>query len=325
MPSQKRIEHEILFNKLKIFEKLTPIYLFSGILLLIFVIIRIMKPSSKIKMFFKVFYAINILAFSAHTVGLALRWYVSGHAPWSNTYESLVYIAWALSLSGIIFSKRSAISLALTSILAGVTLFVAHLNMVDPQITNIQPVLDSYWLTIHVSVITASYGFLGLCSLLGAFALILFILYRPNKNAMILKNITEAVRINEMSMIMGLCLLTVGNFLGGIWANESWGRYWGWDSKETWSLVTILFYASIVHFRFISRLNSQYWFAVFSMFAYASVIMTYFGVNFYLSGMHSYASGEQVPVPSGVWISAILMFALVAGAFFKRKYSSKLL
>jgi cytochrome c-type biogenesis protein CcsB len=324
MPSQKKIEYEIFFNKLKIFEKLTPIYLLSGILLLVFVIIRIMKHGSKIKMFFRVFYVINILAFSTHTIGLALRWYISEHAPWSNTYESLVYIAWALSLSGIIFSRRSALSLALTSILSGVTLFVAHLSIADPQITNIQPVLDSYWLTIHVSVITASYGFLGLCSLLGAFTLILFILYKPDKNDMILKNITEAVRINEMAMILGLCLLTVGNFLGGIWANESWGRYWGWDSKETWSLATILFYASIVHFRFIPKLNSQYWFAVSSMFAYTSVIMTYFGVNFYLSGMHSYASGEQIPIPSGVWISGILMFTLAIRAFFKRKYSSKL-
>ncbi|MDR0666885.1 MAG: cytochrome c biogenesis protein CcsA [Campylobacteraceae bacterium] len=324
MPSQKRVEYEILFNKLKIFEKLSPIYLISGILLLIFVIIYIMKPNSKIKIFFKVFYAINILAFCAHTLGLALRWYISGHAPWSNTYESLVYIAWALSLSGIIFSRRQTLSLALTSILAGVTLFTAHLSIADPQITNIQPVLDSYWLTIHVSVITASYGFLGLCSLLGAFTLMLFILYKPNKNNMILKNIIEATRVNEMAMILGLCLLTVGNFLGGVWANESWGRYWGWDAKETWSLITILFYASIVHFRFIPRLNNQYWFALFSMFAYASVIMTYFGVNFYLSGMHSYASGEQIPIPLGVWISALLMFALAVTAFFKRKYSSKL-
>jgi cytochrome c-type biogenesis protein CcsB len=324
MPSKEKIEYEILFNKLKIFEKLTPIYMLSGILLLMLVVICIMKQSSKIKILFKVFYVINILAFNAHTIGLALRWYVSGHAPWSNTYESLVYIAWALSLSGIIFSKRSALSLALTSILAGVTLFTAHLSIADPQITNLQPVLNSYWLTIHVSVITASYGFLGLCSLLGTFTLILFILYKPNKNSAILKNITEAVRINEMSMILGLCLLTVGNFLGGVWANESWGRYWGWDSKETWSLVTILFYASIVHFRFIPRLNTQYWFAVCSMFAYYSVIMTYFGVNFYLNGMHSYASGEQIPIPSGVWISVSLMFALAISAFFKRKYSAKL-
>lgn len=324
IPSEGRIKFEILFNKAKIFERLTPVYLLAGFALLIFVFIRMMKPNLHIGLAFKATYSVNILAFIIHTVGLGIRWYVSGHAPWSNAYESMVYIAWALGLSGIIFSKTSAISLALTSILAGITLFVAHLSIMDPQITNIQPVLKSYWLTIHVSVITASYGFLGLCALLGMFSLILFIFQKDKSNDEFSRNITEATRINEMSMILGLCLLTIGNFLGGVWANESWGRYWGWDPKETWSLITILIYAAVVHFRFIPKLNNQYAFAVASMFAYSSVIMTYFGVNFYLSGMHSYASGERIPVPNAVWISAVIMVVLSLLAFFKRSHGRKL-
>ena len=231
----------------------------------------------------------------------------------------MVYIAWALGLSGIVFSKQSAIAIALTSILAGITLFVAHLSWIDPQITTLAPVLQSYWLTIHVSVITASYGFLGLCALLGGFTLLLISIQNVRKpNAEISRNILEATRINEMAMILGLSLLTLGNFLGGVWANESWGRYWGWDSKETWALVSILIYAAVLHVRFIPKLNSQYVFAVASMFAYWSIIMTYFGVNFYLSGMHSYAAGEPVPVPPFVWIGALLMVLIAVLAYFRK-------
>lgn len=182
----------------------------------------------------------------------------------------------------------------MTSILAGIVLAVAHLSEMNPQITNLMPVLNSYWLSIHVSVITASYGFLGLCSLLGIFTLLLMCFLKENNqyNQSILRNITEATRINEMSMIFGLCLLTVGNFLGAIWANESWGRYWSWDPKETWALVSILVYAAILHIRMIPKYSNQFTFALWSMFAYWVVIMTYFGVNYFLVGLHSYAAGE---------------------------------
>jgi len=322
MPSESAIKYEILFNKAKIFSRLFPIYTVSGFLLLIFIFLRMMKPALRLGGAFKLVYVVNIVAFIAHTAGLALRGYVSGHAPWSNSYESLIYIAWALSLSGIFFSRKSAISLALTSIMAGITLMVAHLSDIDPQITNLQPVLKSHWLTIHVSVITASYGFLGLCMLLGIFTLVMFLF--DKKNPEIARNITEATHINEMSMILGLCLLTVGNFLGGVWANESWGRYWGWDPKETWALITIFIYAVVVHFRFMPKLNNQFAFATASMFAYFSVIMTYFGVNFYLSGMHSYASGERIPVPGWAYVMVASMVALAIAAYFRSGKSARL-
>lgn len=324
IPSIKRVEFEILFNDLRIFQRLTPTYLLAGFALLAFVFLRMMKSNLNLNFAFKLVYSVNILAFLIHTAGLGIRWYIAQHAPWSNTYESLVYIAWALSLSGIIFSRTSAISLSLTSIMAGITLFVAHLNSIDPQITTIMPVLNSYWLVIHVSVITASYGFFGLSALLGAFTLILLIFKKSGVSGEISKDITEATRINEMSLILGLCLLSAGNFLGGIWANESWGRYWGWDSKETWSLITILIYAAVVHMRFIKKANSQYWFAVASMFAFLSVLMTYFGVNFYLTGMHSYAGGESLPIPRSLWVGVSLMIALSVVAFFKRKDALRL-
>ena len=318
----------MFFNKAAIFQKLTPFYLLSCFILLFSIFAKMLKPSISLKLVTKIVFGVTSLAFLVHTFGLGLRWYIAQHAPWSDGYESMIYIAWAIALAGIFFSRQSVVSLALTAILAGVTLFVAHLSWMDPQITTLVPVLKSYWLNIHVSVITASYGFLGLCALLGFFTLILFIIKTKDKkskrNEEIDRNIVEATRINEMSMMLGLSLLTVGNFLGGVWANESWGRYWGWDPKETWALVSILIYAAIVHFRFIKALNNQFAFAVASTVSFASIIMTYFGVNFYLSGMHSYASGDPVPIPMFVYYTVAIVFAVIALAWRNRNLSKTL-
>ncbi|MBC5857091.1 cytochrome c biogenesis protein CcsA [Campylobacter jejuni] len=326
MPSKTKVEMEIFSNKAEIFVKLAPVYLIAGFLLLILVFSKMVVPNLKISFIFKVVYVLNVLAFVIHTVGLGLRAYLSGHAPWSNGYESMVYIAWALSLSGIFFSRKSPIALSLTSILSGVVLMVAHLSEMNPQITNLVPVLNSYWLSIHVSVITASYGFLGLCALLGIFTLFLMCFLKKDGkyNLNILRNITEATRVNEMAMIFGLCLLTVGNFLGAIWANESWGRYWSWDSKETWALISILVYAAILHLRMIPKYCNQFVFALWSMFAYWVIIMTYFGVNYFLTGLHSYAAGEAAQIPNYVYWGFALMVVLALFARRKRNFVGKL-
>lgn len=326
MPSESKINTEIFVNHAQIFVKLTPVYLCAGILLLILVLFKMLRPKSNINLAFKFVYVLTIFAFVVLSAGLCLRGYIAEHAPWSNAYESMIYIAWALGLSGLLFSRKSPVALSLTSILAGLVLWVAHLGEMDPQITNLVPVLDSYWLSIHVSVITASYGFLGLCTLLGIFVLVLFCFMKKDGkfNENIQRNITEATRINEMSMILGLILLTIGNFLGAIWANESWGRYWSWDSKETWALISILIYAAVLHIRMIPALSNQYVFAVASMFAYWSIIMTYFGVNYFLVGMHSYASGDVTQIPNSVLYSFILMTILAIISFFKRQYARKL-
>lgn len=324
--SEQKINIELFVNKIQIFVKLIPVYLFAGILLLVLVLSKMIKGDLKINAIFKIVYYLNILVFLAHSLGLAIRAYLAERAPWSNAYESMVYIAWALALSGILFSKRSPISLSLTSILAGVVLGVAHLNEINPQITPLMPVLHSYWLSIHVSVITASYGFLGLCALLGIFVLVLMCFLKKDASLSqnILRNITEATRINEMAMIFGLCLLTVGNFLGAIWANESWGRYWSWDSKETWALISILVYAAILHLRMIPKYANQFIFALWSMFAYWVIIMTYFGVNYFLVGMHSYAAGEATQIPSYVYWGFVMMVILALFASRKRKLVGRL-
>lgn len=318
-PAKGRVKAEIFYNHANIFERLWPLYFIMGFVLLILSFIKIIKPKFKIDLVAKGSLYLLILFFIAHTVGLALRWYISGHAPWSNGYESMIYIGWAAVLAGFIFSKRSPMTLASTSILTGLILFVAHLNWMNPQVTNLVPVLNSYWLSIHVSMITGSYGFLGLSALLGFITLLLFIFKTEKNQEQIALSIKELNAINEMSMMIGLATLTVGNFLGGVWANESWGRYWGWDPKETWALVTILIYAVVVHLRFIKSIYNQFNYSVISLLAFTSVLMTYFGVNYYLAGMHSYAKGDPVPIPDFVPVTYAIIFVVIAIAFRNRK------
>ncbi|MBA4321375.1 MAG: c-type cytochrome biogenesis protein CcsB, partial [Odoribacter sp.] len=255
--------------------------------------------------------------FLLHTFGLGLRWYISGHSPMSNGYESMIFISWVTLLAGFIFSRKSAFALSATAVLASMTLMVAHLSFMDPEITNLVPVLKSYWLTLHVSVITGSYGFLGLGAILGLITMVLLALSNSKNYERIGNTIDELTVINFKTLTLGLYFLTIGTFLGAVWANESWGRYWGWDPKETWSLITIIIYSLVIHSRMIPSLKDVYSFNIMSLFAFSSVLMTYFGVNYYLSGLHSYASGDPVPVPTFVYISVILLGALSLVAYFK--------
>lgn len=319
LPSDSRVQAEVFYNKANIFENLFPIYFVLGFILLIFSFLKILKPQFKIDLISNISLYLLIALFLTHTFGLGLRWYIAGHAPWSNGYESMIYISWATVLSGFVFSKRSSMTMASTAILTGLILMVAHLNWMDPQVTNLVPVLNSYWLSIHVAVITASYGFLGLGALLGFITILLFILKNKNNEERLSLSIKELNAINEMSLMIGLAFLTLGNFLGGVWANESWGRYWGWDPKETWALVTILVYAVVIHLRFIKQIYTEFMFSVISLLAYTSVLMTYFGVNYYLAGMHSYAKGDPVPVPDFVPITYTVLFIAIAIAFRNRK------
>ena len=243
----------------------------------------------------KTIFYMTVIGFVLHSAGLALRWYISGHAPWSDSYESLVYVAWSAIFAGILLFRNSLLSLSSACILAGLMMFVAHMSFMNPQITNLVPVLKSYWLIVHVSVITASYGFLGLGALLGFMILLLMSFKTQSSHLRVNEQIRRLVAILEVSLIVGICLLTIGNFFGGIWANESWGRYWGWDPKETWSFVSIVVYAIVLHLRFVKKLDSVYILATASMFAYGSILMTYFGVNFYLTGLHSYGVTGYVP------------------------------
>ena len=319
IPDESKLQLEKLFNKIKLFDRLALVYFLGGLILLIAIFTKLLKPKANTKVAFLIGEIIITLAFLAHTTGLGIRWYVGGHAPWSNAYEAMIYIAWSMGLAGLVFARYSILAPALTSLIASATLFTTFLAEMDPQITNLVPVLNSYWLNIHVSVLTASYGFLGLSMILGFFTLILFIF--KDKNEHIQKSIIEASRINEMTAILGLVLLTIGNFLGGVWANESWGRYWGWDPKETWAWISILVYVILTHIRLIPWFNKNYHykFASLSLVSYASIVMTFVGVNYYLSGMHSYAAGDPMPIPKYLYLIVAIVLAVIAIAYPKRE------
>ncbi len=314
IPSETKTKLEIVYNKVNIFKNLFPVFMFLGMILIGIFFIQIFKPSFEFQLLIKIFFTILIIAFILQTAGLGVRWYISGHAPWSNGYESMIYISWATMLAGFIFRKKSSIALGVTAMLSGITLLTAHMSWLNPELTDLVPVLKSYWLTIHVATITGSYGFLALGSMI-AFLNLCIMIFRTEKN-IIRVNLTlkELNLIIEMSLIVGLILLVIGNFLGGIWANESWGRYWGWDPKETWSLITIIIYSFILHMRQIPGFRSTFTFNFLAMIGFGSVLMTYFGVNYYLTGLHSYASGEPVPVPTFVYYSlvAMLLISLLA-------------
>jgi len=316
MPSQMHIDDEILLNKLNLFPKLTLAYILLGLIILIVAFIVVFNPGIKPKKITIVFFILLSILFAIHTFGMGFRWLVSGHAPWSNTYESLLYISWSAIFAGVIFFRRSLLALSAAIIIASIFMFTAHLTTIDPQITNLVPVLKSYWLTVHVSVLTSSYGFFGLGAILGFLSLIMFI-FRKNRPHLD-ETIQHISAINEISLIIGLSAITVGNFLGGVWANESWGRYWGWDPKETWAYISIVTYALVLHLRFVKSLNNPYVFSVASLLAFSSILMTYFGVNFYLSGLHSYATGDPVPIPIWVYCLASIVLLTIILAYKNR-------
>jgi cytochrome c-type biogenesis protein CcsB len=322
-PSRTKIKAELLLNKLDIFSRLGKLYGLLGIVFLGLLFTSVFKPNLDLKWPFRIAFGLLSFGFIMHTVGLGLRWYVSGRAPWSNGYESMIYIAYTTTLAGLIFARKSFGGLAATSILSATILMVAGLSWLDPEITPLVPVLKSYWLTIHVSMEAGSYGFLMLGAIIGVLNLLLMI-FRNKKNE---KNadriIKEMTYISEMTLIGGLFMISIGTYLGGVWANESWGRYWGWDAKETWALVTILVYSFILHMRFIPGMRSAYAFNVASLIGWASVMMTYFGVNYYLSGLHSYAAGDPIPIPPFVYYTVFTLITICLLAWWRNQHYQK--
>jgi len=313
IPGAAKQKLEILYNRVNIFKELSFLYLLAGLALMIFYF-RAMLTTGKMNPRVVVYSGWIFLAgFILHTLGLAVRGYIANHMPWSDGYESMIYIAWAGMLAGLIFARRNPMVMGAAALLSGLTLFVAQMSWLNPEITNLVPVLKSYWLAIHVAVITASYGFLGVGSIIGLLNLLLAGLVKPDNKVRVQRNIRQMSWINEAAMTLGLYLLTIGTFLGGIWANESWGRYWGWDPKETWALVTILVYAFIVHMRLMPGYRGWFALNLASVAGFFSVLMTYLGVNYYLTGLHSYGSGSASSFP----FALIVVIVLVGGITWK--------
>ena len=322
-PSEEKITSEILYNEYDVFQKLPFWYMYASILMLLFTILKIFKERKSLNVLVNTMHVIVGLLFALHTIGLIARWYISGHAPWSNAYESIIYVGWATMFFGLAFDPKSKLTVASSAFVSVMILSAAYMNWIDPEIGNLQPVLNSYWLMIHVAIIVASYGPFALGMILGVVSLLLILFTTESNKEKMKWNIKEITYINEMALTIGLIMLTIGNFLGGQWANESWGRYWGWDPKETWALISIMVYAFVIHSRFVPALRGKWVFNLMSVFAFLSILFTYFGVNFHLVGLHSYASGEAKSL-SWIWQSLLAIAVLGAITYPKyRKYYKK--
>lgn len=322
VPSETKIELEVLVNKLDINFKLLIFYTIIGGLLLVLGFVHLFKPTQILNAVIKALIYIGAVGYVFHFLGLVARWYISGHAPWSNGYEAIIFISWVGITAGYALYRNSNTLIPAAGFLVAVIMmgFAHGGSALDPQITPLVPVLKSYWLVVHVAIITSSYGFFSLSMLIAMISLIFYII--ADKETFRIQNNTtlkELAIVSEMSLNIGLLALTIGNFLGGIWANESWGRYWSWDPKETWAFISIMIYAFVIHMRLVPGLRGRYTFHVMTMFAFCSMVMTYFGVNYYLSGLHSYAKGDPIPLPLWVYISLAYMIVLSVAAWFKYK------
>jgi len=316
--TSKRIE--ILYNRSNIFPRLSKFYGLIGLILVVLQFIRTFRRSKLANYLFIGGVILLAVGFCFHTLAFFARWYVSGHAPMSNGYESMIFVSWVTLLAGLIFTRRSGFASALTAILASLALIVANMSWMNPEITNLVPVLKSVWLTIHVTVVMAGYGFLGLASLMGLITLVFYAIINGKNKARISEVIDQIVTVNHLTMTIGLYFMTAGVFLGGVWANESWGRYWGWDPKETWALITVLVYAFVSHMNRIPGMRGNFAFSLAAFWGYSSVMMTYFGVNYFLGGIHSYAGGSPFAFP---WYSyAIVVILLILSVFSYFRFTS---
>ena len=308
--SDQRVTWELFYNNKNIFFMCMIGYTMLGGLLVVLSFLIVFFENKWFRISAKTLFLGIWVIFIYHAFGIILRWYISNHAPWSNGYEATVFIASIGVLAGLLFSKKTTFPAAATALVACCLLGIAHGNLMSPEVTNLVPVLKSYWLMIHVAIITGSYGFLTLGSLLALISLVLMVLIRSKNAVKIRSTVTQLLQINERTTIIGLFMLTIGTFLGGIWANESWGRYWGWDPKETWALISIVIYAFVLHIRIIFQKNALFIYNVSSLFALGSLIMTFFGVNYYLSGLHSYAKGDSFPIPDWIFVTVPLLIVL---------------
>jgi len=221
---------------------------------------------------------LNILLFGYLTFVISRNWYRSGHSPFVGTYSVMTLMAWLVTVAMFLLRKRLPIIQPLGFVLAGFSILVASLSFSDPE-ANLMPVLRSPFLSVHVLCMMVSYTLFGLVALIGVVGLI-----KHNQE-------TRSM-LRDMSLTIlypAVFVLTIGTFIGAVWANISWGNYWSWDPKETWALITMLIYAAMLHSSTVSRFNRPRFFHAYAIIAFLSVLITYFGVNFILGGMHSYA------------------------------------
>ena len=276
LPSKTQYKAERINNAFPFATILFMVNLTLGFIALFYTIYRMTK-----KRCFKVLdIALPILlgiSFLALTFGLVLRWIISGNVPLSNGYESMLSVAWLVMLIALLMQFRIRIVMVFGFLLSGFFLLVSHINQMDPAIGQMMPVLNSPLLSIHVSIIMMSYALLSLTFICG----IMGICMRSHGE--------ELQALSRLFLYPALTCMGFGIFIGAIWANVSWGNYWSWDSKETWALITFMIYAVVVHTQSLPIFRKPLTYHIYITLAFLSIVMTYFGVNYFLTGMHSYA------------------------------------
>ena len=313
-----KMEAEIRYNQLDLFRQCKKGYLILGGLLLICAFTVLFYPQKLLRYAMRGLIGLIVGVFLLHVYGMGMRWYIGGYAPWSNSYETMVYVAWATVCAGLLFLRKSTLTFALATLFGGVILFVSGLNWMDPQIGTLVPVLKSPWLMFHVAVVVGAYGFFGISCLIGLTNLLIMSLKWKRSLPLMRARLKELSLVSEMSLWVGLALMTVGTFLGAVWANESWGRYWGWDPKETWALITMIVYAIVTHLRMTKAGSSVWLFNFLSVIAFYSVLMTFLGVNYFLSGMHSYGQNDNVDQLFFFFSLSLFIVALLAYFSYRR-------
>ncbi|MDH5366681.1 MAG: cytochrome c biogenesis protein CcsA, partial [Cyclobacteriaceae bacterium] len=326
LPSKNKVKWEVIYNKSKIFDVLKYVYALLGLVLLLLSFVENFKLKGNrwVHLSIKIVVAFIIVAFVYQSFGMGLRWYIGGHAPWSNGYEVLLLVAWGGMIAGFSVIKYSKITLAATALLAFFILLTAGHSYYDPQLTNLNPVLKSYWLIIHVAIITIGYGFLALSFLVGLINITLHLFKTHKKKELFHLIIQELTYINEKVLTIGMFLTAIGTFIGCVWANESWGTYWSWNAKQTWSLIIVLIYGVVLHFKYIPKMESPLAFNIGSIISFGSVLMTFIGVNYYFTkGLHSYATDDPPIFPIWAWISIISLLIIIVSAIIKENYWKK--
>ncbi|WP_125040151.1 cytochrome c biogenesis protein CcsA [Bacteroides faecalis] len=296
--SKMKIEAEILYNRIPFSKILFMINLSLGLLSFLGLLYYYLKPpyfvtgKRRLLRITNLFFSIALYTtFLFHLSGYCLRWYISGRIPLSNGYETMQFMALCILLVSCLLHRKFPYTLPFGFLLSGFALLVSYLGQMNPQITPLMPVLVSPWLSIHVSLIMMSYALFAFIMLNGI--LVLCIL---KKDTTISESANNDERVEQLTLLSRLLLypatffLSAGIFLGAVWANVSWGRYWAWDPKEVWALITFLVYGIAFHSHSLHIFRKPLFFHIYMILAFLTVLMTYFGVNYILGGMHSYAN-----------------------------------
>ncbi|MDR0605557.1 MAG: cytochrome c biogenesis protein CcsA [Bacteroidales bacterium] len=322
--SSQKIGAEHLYNKINSIKPLAFANLFIGLLAMVYFFRRETKRSNPRTTSFRIIsLLLNLILIAGGLFilfSMGLRGYISGRIPLGNGFETMQFLAVCVLVLAFLFQRRLFLSLPFGFIFSGLVLLVSGLGASNPQITQLQPVLLSPLLSIHVSLIMMAYTLFGFITL-NSIAAFLCILFGNTKEVEATNNrVLQLSVISRILLYPGVFLLAAGIFVGAVWAEVSWGTYWSWDPKETWALITMIIYALPLHSESLIRFNRPFFFHVYAAFAFLSVLMTYFGVNYLLGGMHSYG-GEGGLISTFIVLgSALVIFVLIPLlAFFKQR------